>query len=240
MKIAREGVPFVAGFFSLALAPAVLVVYLRGGLGPAAVLTAAPGLALALFSAWFFRDPDRRPPTDPAAIVAPADGKVVLVDLNPSGPHVAIFLNVFDVHVNRSPIGGRVESVRHTEGRFLAAFDARAGDANERNDVVVAGPAGSVVVSQIAGLIARRIVCHVKPGDHIRAGDRFGLIRFGSRTDLKLPPGARVDVRVGQRVKGGATLIGRMPDAIDPCASVAAGRKSESKLGIGSVPGGER
>lgn len=213
MKIAREGVPFVAGFLALALIASALMSVFQHGFGLAAALAGFPGLGLTLFSAWFFRDPERVPPTDPSAIVAPADGKVVLVDENPSGPRVAIFLNVFDVHVNRSPIAGRVESVRYTEGRFLAAFDARAGEVNERNDLVVAGPAGRVTVSQIAGLIARRIVCRVKPGDPLAAGERFGLIRFGSRTDLGLPPGARIDVRVGQRVKGGATVIGWMPEA---------------------------
>jgi len=210
MRIAPDGLPFLAGFLGVALVPALVA----GGLGAPAWgsgIAAAPGLILLLFSAWFFRDPERRPPEGAGIIVSPADGKVVAVNDGPTAPGLAIFLNVFDVHVNRSPIAGRVESVRYTEGRFLAAFDQRAGEANERNDIVVAGTGGTVCVSQIAGLIARRIICKVKPGDRLEAGQRVGLIRFGSRTDLVLPPGARVSVRVGDRVKGGETPVGWMP-----------------------------
>jgi phosphatidylserine decarboxylase len=170
-----------------------------------------PGLALAAFSAYFFRDPERHPPAGAGVVVAPADGRVVKVHDGPLGPHVAIFLSVLDVHINRSPIAGRVERVRYREGRFLAAYDERAGDANERNDIVVAGPAGPVEVSQIAGVLARRIVCSVRAGDHLALGQRLGLIRFGSRTDLRLPPRSTVEVVLGQRVRGGETIVGHLP-----------------------------
>ncbi len=211
MRLAPEGVPFVLGFFLAAAAAAFLLAVPFGAGAGAAVAIVSPLILLGLFSAWFFRDPERAIPEGPGLVVSPADGKVVAVVDGPDGPSVAIFLNVFDVHVNRAPVGGTVESVTYRRGSFLAAFDERAGDLNEQNEVVLDGPSGRVRVRQIAGLIARRIVCRVKPGDRLRAGDRFGLIRFGSRTDLRLPRGAEILVRVGERVKGGASVIGRMP-----------------------------
>lgn len=229
MKLAREGVPFITAFVGLAILPAALA----GGVlrAPAwAVLAASfPGLLLTLFSAWFFRDPDRAVPDGEGVVVAPADGKVVSVRNDPSGPSLAIFLNVFDVHVNRSPIAGRVESVRYTEGRFLAAFDERAGLENERNEIVITGAAGRVIVTQVAGLIARRIVCKVKPGDQLAGGQRLGLIRFGSRTDLRLPAGASVEVSVGDRVRGGASVVGRLPQGSAEIFSGPADQRESSR-----------
>jgi phosphatidylserine decarboxylase len=213
MRIAREGIPFIAGFIILAAAGALLGALPGGSAGWLSFALAIPGILLTAFSAWFFRDPERDIPAGPGTIVSPADGKVVSVVDAADGPSVAIFLNVFDVHVNRAPIAGRVESVQYRKGRFLAAFHERAGEENERNEIVLASAAGSVRVRQIAGLIARRIVCRVKPGDSVRAGERFGLIRFGSRTDLRLPAGSRIRVRVGERVRGGATIIGELPAA---------------------------
>jgi phosphatidylserine decarboxylase len=209
MKIAREGIPFVAAFLGtgivLALGAAALsgaLVWVLGGAG-------AVFLGLGVFSLWFFRDPDREIPSAPGLVVSPADGTVVAVTEDPEGPIVAIFLSVFNVHVNRSPIAGRVTSVSYREGRFLAAFDERAGEMNERSEILIEGEAGAVRVRQIAGLLARRIICKVKPGDRLCAGERFGLIRFGSRTDLRLTPGARIAVKVGDKVRGGASVIGR-------------------------------
>lgn len=213
MRLAREGVPFVALFVAIGILPAALVLVFVRGPWWVALALAAPGLLLALFSAWFFRDPERNVPTGAGIVVSPADGKVVGVHEDASGVAVAIFLSVFDVHVNRSPVAGRVESIQYRQGRFLAAYDDRAGEVNERNDIVVSSASGPVRVSQIAGLIARRIVCSVKPGEVLSAGQRVGLIRFGSRTDLHLPPGSRATVRLGEKVKGGATAIGWMPGA---------------------------
>jgi phosphatidylserine decarboxylase len=217
MKIAPEGLPFVAGFAALAAIPGVLAGWASGGPGWAAGIAAAPGLLLTLFSAWFFRDPEREIPEGQDLVVSPADGRVVAVTNDPAGPELAIFLNVFDVHVNRAPVKGTVESVRYTEGSFLVAYDDRAGEVNERNEIVIAADAGPVRVTQIAGAIARRIVCRVRPGDRVSAGQRVGLIRFGSRTDLRLPPGATIAVRVGDRVKGGESVVGRL--AAVPAAS---------------------
>lgn len=212
MRIAREGIPFVVGFLLLGAGVGAGAAWLELPTW-AGVLLAAPGLLLGLFSVWFFRDPDRDVPDGTDLVVSPADGRVVAVRKDPEGPSVAIFLNVFDVHVNRSPIAGRVENVTYTKGRFLAAFDERAGEHNERNEVVLTGSMGTVRVRQIAGAIARRIVCKVGPGDRLSLGQRFGLIRFGSRTDLRLPRGSTILVRVGERVKGGESLIGRLPSA---------------------------
>src|SRR5262249_10345409 len=137
-----------------------------------------------------------------------------------AGLRIAIFLSVFDVHVNRAPVAGQVGPVAHRPGRFLAAFDSRASAENEQTEVPVRTAAGGVVVvRQIAGLIARRIVCRVREGDALARGERFGMIRFGSRTELQLPPGAESAVRVGDRVRGGSTIVARW-------SAVPAGRSS--------------
>ena len=222
MKLAREGIPFVLGFLVLGLAGAAVGALAQGRTGWLAAVLAVPGLALTAFSAWFFRDPERDVPGGEDVVVSSADGRVVAVESSPEGPTIAVFLNVFDVHVNRSPIAGRVTSVAYTKGKFLAAYDERAGDRNERNEIVIEGPQGSVRVRQIAGYIARRIVCRVKVGDRLGAGQRFGLIRFGSRTDLRLPPGSIVTVKVGDRVSGGSTVVGRLPGWASSAAASAA------------------
>jgi phosphatidylserine decarboxylase len=239
MRIAKEGIPFILAFLALAVLPGAMVRFAFGAAPAACAGAAAPGALLALFSIWFFRDPERTPPDLPGVVVSPADGKVVAVRCDEKGAFLAIFLNVFDVHVNRSPIAGRVEKVSYREGRFLAAFDERAGEANERNDVVVVGEQGTVRVSQIAGLIARRIVCRVGPGDTLAAGERFGMIRFGSRTDLLLPAGSTLSVRVGQRVKGGETAVGLMPvTAADRRRSQANPEDRRQAQASGSMMGG--
>ena len=213
MKIAREGIPFILFF----LGAGVALVLLAGAVSGALVWLLGPAgavfLLLGAFSLWFFRDPDRVVPTGPGIVVSPADGTVVAVTGDPEGPSVAIFLSVFNVHVNRSPIAGRVTDVSYRRGRFLAAFDERAGEMNERSEILVEGESGAVRVRQIAGVLARRIICKVRPGDRLAAGERFGLIRFGSRTDLRMPPGSTVAVSVGDKVRGGASVIGRMAAA---------------------------
>jgi phosphatidylserine decarboxylase len=178
---------------------------------------------LTAFVAFFFRDPERRPPTDPDALVSPADGKVVQIRREEGGEtRVSIFLSVFNVHINRSPIRGRVLSTEYREGKFLAAFRQEASTENEQNTIRIlpdAEPedAGSEVrVRQIAGAIARRIVCWTSPGEQLQVGERLGLIKFGSRVDLFLPPQARVVVHEGDRVRGGADVIARWEKTVEP------------------------
>jgi phosphatidylserine decarboxylase len=167
----------------------------------------------ALFAVYFFRDPDRDiPRTDD--VLSPADGRVMEVadiDGEGYGPGrvVRIFLSVLDVHVQRSPVSGRVAKVRYRPGKFLDARDPRASFVNESNALEIESPRGRVVVRQIAGLIARRILCWVRPEENLSQGERFGLIRFGSQVDLYLPSDAEIVVSVGQRVVGGVTSVAR-------------------------------
>jgi len=173
---------------------------------------AVPFYILAAFCLYFFRDPDREIPPGPVA-VSPADGKVVVVKPENGGQRISIFLNVFDVHVNRTPIPGRVTDVRYQEGKFLVASKEEASHSNEQNTITVLGTVGGeetrVAFKQIAGLIARRIVCYKKPGDVLAAGERVGLIKFGSRVDVQLGPEWEVVVSVGQRVSAGSSVIAR-------------------------------
>lgn len=176
----------------------------------------APGAALpfyflAAFCLWFFRDPDRTIPSGPVA-VSPADGKIVLIRQRPTGSQVCIFLNVFDVHVNRAPIAGKVIDVRYKKGKFLVASKPEASVENEMNTVVIDGHGAVVEFSQIAGLIARRIVCWVKPGEFVTAGQRIGLIKFGSRVDVNFGPEWQINVREGQRVAAGASILATRKD----------------------------
>jgi phosphatidylserine decarboxylase len=172
---------------------------------------AIPPLLLACFFLWFFRDPERQMPNVLGAVVSPADGKVT--DISPTQINgepkmrVSIFLNVFDVHVNRSPIAGTIKEVRYQTGKFCNAMDPLSADCNEQNVVTVEGQGQTVILKQIAGLIARRIVFKKKVGDAVGLGERVGLIKFGSRTDVLLPASAEIRVKVGERVRGGASLI---------------------------------
>jgi phosphatidylserine decarboxylase len=174
------------------------------------VLAAIP-LLLAAFFLWFFRDPERRIPAIQGAIVSPADGKVtdisVIQEDGEPKTRISIFLNVFNVHVNRSPITGVIEDIRYQKGKFGNAMGAASADQNEQNIVTVRGDAGVVVFKQIAGLLARRIVFTRKVGDRLERGERVGLIKFGSRTDVIFPAGADMKVRVGENVKGGSTVL---------------------------------
>jgi phosphatidylserine decarboxylase len=178
---------------------------------------AIPPLLLAMFFMWFFRDPERRIPDAPGQIVSPADGKVTdisTVEVNGEPrTRISIFLNVFDVHVNRSPIAGVIKQVEYRAGRFANAMGATSADINEQNIVTVEGESQSVVFKQIAGLIARRIVFKHKPGDVLARGQRVGLIKFGSRTDVIFDPRCAVKVRLGERVRGGATVLAQAPVA---------------------------
>jgi len=173
---------------------------------------ALPFFILAAFCLYFFRDPNREIPSGPVA-VSPADGKVVVVKAEDGGQRISIFLNVFDVHVNRTPIPGKITNIRYQEGQFLAASKADASHSNEQNIITVEGEIGgqksTVVFKQIAGLIARRIVCYKKTGDSVGAGERVGLIKFGSRVDIQLGPEWEVMVKVGERVSAGSSVIAR-------------------------------
>lgn len=168
---------------------------------------AIPFYVLAIFCLWFFRDPEREIPAGDVA-VSPADGKVVLTRREDDGrTRVAIFLNVFDVHVNRSPIAGTVKEVRYRPGKFLVASKDEASIQNEQNTLVVEGDGTTIEFSQIAGLIARRIVCYKRPGDTVEKGERIGLIQFGSRVDILFGPEWELAVKVGQRVEAGSTVV---------------------------------
>ncbi|MGI4759017.1 MAG: phosphatidylserine decarboxylase family protein [Janthinobacterium lividum] len=198
----RDGYFYALGF--------VLVAVLLWKLTGSAALGVLP-LLLAAFFLWFFRDPPRRITTEPGALVSPADGKVTEAEWieTPDGSRLrlSIFLNVFDVHVNRAPIEGVVSQVNYKQGKYLNAMRADSNILNEQNAVVIESAHGVVQVKQIAGLLARRIVCRVKPGDRLARGERFGLIKFGSRVDIIMPASANLLVRVGDRVKGGSTTL---------------------------------
>jgi phosphatidylserine decarboxylase len=205
VRIAREGWPFIAGAWILTLGAALLW-------WPLAVL-------LAIFAIWvvaFFRDPIRPGPRGERYVVAAAEGHVVYVTeidepmyVKERTVRISIFLSVFDVHVNRYPVDGTVELVHYNKGKFLHAADEKASLDNEQSSIGIRGPHGRVLVRQIAGLIARRIVTDAKPGDHVKQGDRLGLIRFGSRTDVFLPLSAKaaVKVRPGDRVLVAGTVL---------------------------------
>jgi phosphatidylserine decarboxylase len=189
------------------LAGAAVVTYITGW------IWALPLCILAAFCLYFFRDPNREVPAGPVA-VSPADGKVVVVKPENGGQRISIFLNVFDVHVNRTPIPGRVTDIHYQEGQFLVASKEEASHSNEQNTITVegtvAGQSTRIVFKQIAGLIARRIICYKKPGDTLAAGERVGLIKFGSRVDVQLGPEWEVVVQVGQRVSAGSSVIARL------------------------------
>lgn len=206
LGVCAEGWPFILPALGLALLAALLF-------GP---LAAAPFLALGTLMLWFFRDPERTPPADEQAVLAPADGRVVRIEKGvwPSFPHgeatrVSIFLSIFNVHVNRAPFQGVVRAVERRPGRFLAAFAEKASLVNEQTLVTIDTPRGvPLAFSQIAGLIARRIVCRLEPGQEIRRAERYGLIRFGSRMDVYLPAAVELRAAPGQRVRAGCSVLG--------------------------------
>lgn len=168
-------------------------------------------ILLAAFFLWFFRDPERAIPQEPGAVVSPADGKVteiapVTVGSEPLA-RISIFMNVFDVHVNRAPIAGVIRDLRYQRGKYLNAMNAACAEQNEQNIVTMEGDGQRVVFKQIAGLLARRIVFHPKVGDRLQRGQRVGLIKFGSRVDVLVEASARLQVKAGDRVKGGESIL---------------------------------
>jgi phosphatidylserine decarboxylase len=217
-------------YYALALAGvAVLMGWLAG------VVWAVPACLLALFFLWFFRDPERVIPDSAGAIVSPADGKVTDVSSIPvngvAHTRISIFLSVFDVHVNRSPVAGVIREVHYQKGKFLNAMNPASADHNEQNAVTVEGDGQTVVFKQIAGLLARRIVFNKKVGDRVGRGERVGLIKFGSRVDVLLDASARMEIKVGDRVKGGASVLAYLRgDNPATTAAVGAGTAHQGAL----------
>jgi phosphatidylserine decarboxylase len=207
--IVTEGFPFI-----IPLGGLTLVAFFAGWTWVAFAL-----LILTLFVIWFFRNPERTAPENPRLIVSPADGRVLRIEEVTSDElpgrrllKISIFMNVFNVHVNRIPYPGEVVSIRYREGKFLSADLDKASALNERNSVLIRTDDGrEIMVVQIAGLIARRIVCWLKQGTKVERGERFGLIRFGSRVEVFLPPGSTLLVKSGDRVSAGETPIGELP-----------------------------
>jgi phosphatidylserine decarboxylase len=215
MRFAREGLPFMWTAALLALAAvAVTVRWPR----PALIAVSTVCVLLALWVAYFFRDPERTGERGPRLVIAPADGKVVQVVAvdEPAFMHgralrIAIFMNVFSVHVNRYPVSGRVTYTHYNPGKFLNAAEDKASLENEQSSVGIESGAHRVLVRQIAGLVARRIVTYSRPGDSAEQGARFGLIRFGSRVDVYLPVTSAPRVKVGDLTAAGTTLIAELP-----------------------------
>ena len=208
IPVAKEGYIFIV--------PLAVISVVFWGLGWMIAGFLATGLFV--FVTYFFRDPEREIPDTPNAVISPADGKVVEIVtetdpfLDEPFKRVSIFLNVFNVHINRAPIAGRIEKVRYNPGKFLAAFNHKASLDNEQTAVLFQDGGKKILVKQIAGLIARRIICWPKEGDQYESGQRFGLIRFGSRVDIFLPLNARLNVANGDRVAGGTSIIGFLED----------------------------
>jgi len=171
--------------------------------------------SISLFLFFFFRDPERTVPGGENLILSSADGKVIFIKsfdhlefTGGSGTQVSVFMSVFDVHVNRAPISGQVKYFKYNPGKFLPAFQDKSSLENEQTELGIENDHGRVVLKQIAGIIARRIVCKIKPGDSVRAGERFGMIKFGSRIDLFLPANVEIKVKLNQKVRAGETIIG--------------------------------
>ena len=209
MRIAPEGYLFIVP----------LLITTLGTFGGAWLLGADMFLGnitavILLFCLNFFRDPVRQCSADERSIVSPADGKVISIkevndnDIGPESISISIFLNVFNVHTNRMPVTGRFQSVQHRPGKFIAAFDHMASDLNEQTEMLIDTKFGRVKMKQIAGLIARRILCYAKKNLHMKKGDRLGFIRFGSRTDVIVPKSVTLHVELGQKVTGTETIIG--------------------------------
>ena len=202
--------------------------FLAAALVPAGLLTlllswvwALPALVLAAFFLFFFRDPDRATPTGPLLVVSPADARITVAG-EPAGPgappgqwrHVSMFLSLLDVHVNRTPVAGTTGEIAYHPGRWLPAYRPEAGELNEWTEVWFDTEGGPVVCRQIVGILARRIVCRLRTGDRVERGQRFGVMKFGSRIDLFLPPDADILVAPGDKVRGGTTAVARLAPTV--------------------------
>jgi phosphatidylserine decarboxylase len=234
--IARDGWTLI--LVGLALTVVALWMATRWDSRTAFVCSLVFALAM-LFTVYFFRDPNRSVAGEPGILVAPADGRVVKIDTLDShhfvgerAIQVSIFLSIFDVHVNRIPASGSVQYVRYNPGKFLAAYEDKASEENEQTEIGLITESGRrVAFKQIAGMIARRIVCRLDQGDPVVAGRRFGMIKFGSRVDLLVPPDTRILVKVGEHVKGGKSVMGYLAPATSGEVGSAASREgSDAKL----------
>jgi phosphatidylserine decarboxylase len=197
----KEGFPFVIVPAIIALIFGFLQLW----------IVAALFVAVALFMAYFFRDPHREIPADDDVVVAAADGKITRIDNDEKGKLVSIFLSPLDVHINRAPIAGKITNVNYVRGKKVPATSDQASFVNERNSITISGERMTVVCTQIAGILARRIVCWNKAGDDLELGQRYGLIKFSSRTDVLMPAEVELQVAVGDRVVGGQTVIAKLP-----------------------------
>lgn len=206
--LAKEGIPFIIVPLIVAIVSAILGFW----------ILSVFFLLVTAFMAFFFRDPRRVPPTEEGVIVSAADGTVTRIEESESGKLVSVFLSPLNVHINRAPIAGRISRVDYVRGKKMPATRNEASFVNERNSLTIDGNGVTVVCTQIAGILARRIVCRVKEGDNLTIGERFGLIKFSSRTDLQMPMNVELAVKLGDKVKGGVTIIGRVrPEChIDP------------------------
>ncbi len=200
----KDGIPFVLIPILIAAGFAFFHIWFAVGLL----------FALALFMAFFFRDPRRVIPTEADIIVSSADGVVTRVEDRESGKFVSVFLSPLDVHINRAPIAGKVVKVERFQGKKAPATSNLASEINERNAITIEGEKMTVVCTQIVGILARRIVCQSKTGDNLRRGEKYGLIKFGSRTDLLMPKNVEILVKIGNRVVGGETVIGKLVEQI--------------------------
>lgn len=199
----KEGYPFVIVPVLLAIICAVFQIW----------IAVVAFIALALFMAFFFRDPSRVIPAIEDIVLSAADGKVTRIEDRDDGKFVSVFLSPLDVHINRSPISGKVKDVKLYRGKKAPATGNTASETNERNALTIEGEKMTVICTQIVGILARRIVCWKKPGDDVEIGEKFGLIKFGSRTDLLMPKNVEILVKVGDKVKGGETIIAKLnPD----------------------------
>ena len=215
MTFAREGIPFITIGFVAAIVVIAAAVYFRSW---PLWLLAIVVTVLALWCAYFFRDPERTGPRGPNLVIAPADGKILMMTevdeprfIHGRAMRISIFMNVFNVHVNRYPVSGRVDFTWYNAGKFLNAASEKSSLENEQMSVGITTPSGvKILTRQIAGLIARRIVTYSKVGDVAEQGQRFGLIRFGSRVDVFVPPGARIDVKLGDVTTAGTTVLAEL------------------------------
>ena len=217
IPLARDGYPLIAGFSGVAVVAALLALSTHGTSSCALALLAIVAAVLAGFFVNFFRDPERATPAEPGLVISPADGKIIIVERDTDEPRflksraakISVFMSPLDVHVNRAPVDGEILGVHYNAGKYFAAYADKASLDNEQNAIVMRAPDGrGLAFVQIAGFLARRIVCRVQPGDRCRRGERVGMIKLGSRVDIFIPGNVDLSVKLGDRVRAGETVLG--------------------------------